>query len=711
MQKTMPLSSQDPLSIAPPSTKARRRLNWRALVAAIGALLAAEAMLIAAHLLRPNEWRVDEGFLFFIVGLVLSGVASALGGRSLTPALSAPPRDERPIRWSAVGQGVVLLALLTQVNALSEASKDSLALLWQVSHHIQITMFIGGISLVTWGICGAPRLRLPWAVLRPSSATITLAGILFVALVARVVNLEYGIHRFLDEMHYANAVANLWGDGSQKILQPFTRDVTAFTWLFPYLQSWTAWLTGPSLSGLRLVAVAFGLAQIVAVYALGKEIAGRPVGLLAALFLATFPPHIHFSRIGINNIADPLFGILAFLYLLRGFRTQNRADYALAGLFTGLTQYFYEGGRLFYPPFIICWLGWLALWGRRDARFHMPSWRQLLAFGGVAAALFIPLYFTWGVGGFPLLPRYEAVGLDGAEITWRAANAGLNPLELMWHNIRAPLLSFVHLPETGWFYGGVHGFILTPLVPFFLLGVAYAYWRLRTPAGALLFWWLIGTAAANSLIRDNVSSPRYLVVFPCVALLFAVGVWWLAQMVLLQAPRARGGWRGVVVAAVVVPLAIYQLHYYLGDHLPNFYRAQYYDEKDRFGVRVKDVEDALFRAMNLPDYTDVHIISRGVIWGPNLPKMLAYYGRTDAIRIAYMQPSEFDQDYLDQLPPDRHHAFFIEPQDAASYNLIAANFRLGLPQFSPYDIPPDRQFILYFADRADNYRRRAQSAP
>lgn len=705
MQKTLALSAQPPNRVsAQKIPHPRRRFHWRALLCAICAILALEAMIVSAHLLRPNEWTVNEGFASFVIGLVFAGIALALKREAVSPPPQKTP--DRPIAWSKVALGFVLLALLTQINALSEASRDSLALIWYISHHVQVILFVGGTGLVTWGVCGAPRWRWPsWQLGWHHGA---LAVIILVGLIARVVNLEYGIHRFLDEMHYANAVANLWYGGPQKILQPFTRDVTSFTWLFPYLQSWTAWLTGPSLTGLRLVGVIFGMAQILAIYALGKELAGRAVGVLAALFLATFPPHIHFSRIGINNIADPLFGMLAFLYVLRGFRTGARADYALVGLFIGLTQYFYEGGRLFYPPFIICWLGWMALFGRRDS-FQLPTWRNLLACGGVAAALFLPMYFVWGVGGFPMLPRYDAVGLDGAEIAWRAANIGLNPLELMWHNIRAPLLGFVHLPESGWFYGGRYGFILTPLVPFFLLGLAFVYWRMGRPAGALLFWWFIGVAAANSLIRDNLSSPRYLVVFPCVALLFAVGVWWLTQIVLPQAMSWR--WRWAIIALMVLPLVAYQYHYYLTDHLPNFYRAQYYDEKDRFGVRVKDVEDALFRAMTLPDDTDVHILSRGVIWGPNLPKMVAYYGRTDEIRIAYMQPSEFDQDYIDQLPPDRHHAFFIEPQDAASYNLIAANFTLGLPQFSPYDIPPDRQFILYFADRADNYRRRATSAP
>ena len=88
---------------------------------------------------------------------------------------------------------------------------------------------------------------------------------------------------------------------------------------------------------------------IPAVYVLGKRLFDHRTGLLAGALLMAFPPHIHFSRIALNNIVDPCFAVVGFIFLLDGFRTQSRRSYALAGVCFGLTQYFYEGGRIVFP--------------------------------------------------------------------------------------------------------------------------------------------------------------------------------------------------------------------------------------------------------------------------------------------------------------------------------------------------------------------------
>ena len=200
------------------------------------------------------------------------------------------------------------------------------------------------------------------------------------ALVLRLWNLEDWIRRFLDELHYGNAVARIEADPSRKFAQPFS-NLTAFSWLFPYIQVWTTQLFQPSMTALRIVAVGFGVAQVLAIYTLGTWLIDRKVGLMSALLLATFPIHLHFSRIGIANIADPLWGILAIAFLVRGFQSQKQRDFVVAGLCLGLTQYFYEGGRLFYVPFVVCWLAWLMLFVKRGRDFIVSLVTQLVLAG------------------------------------------------------------------------------------------------------------------------------------------------------------------------------------------------------------------------------------------------------------------------------------------------------------------------------------------
>ena len=119
------------------------------------------------------------------------------------------------------------------------------------------------------------------------------------------------------------------------------------------MQAWGVGLLGRNLEGLRILSVIVGTLGIPALYFLAKELFDRKTALLAALMPGRFPPHIQFSRIALNNIVDPLFGTLALAFLVRGLKYNRPLDYALSGAALGLTQYFYEGGRLLFPALIL----------------------------------------------------------------------------------------------------------------------------------------------------------------------------------------------------------------------------------------------------------------------------------------------------------------------------------------------------------------------
>jgi hypothetical protein len=68
----------------------------------------------------------------------------------------------------------------------------------------------------------------------------------------------------------------------------------------------------------------------------------------------------------LNNIADPLFGTLAFAFIGRGLLHGRRTDFAIGGAMLGLTHYFYEGGRLLYMPLALAWIAACLLFTVRD---------------------------------------------------------------------------------------------------------------------------------------------------------------------------------------------------------------------------------------------------------------------------------------------------------------------------------------------------------
>ena len=83
-------------------------------------------------------------------------------------------------------------------------------------------------------------------------------------------------------------------------------------------------LFGAGLSPLRIVSGFFGVAEVVALYALIKAVFDRRTALLAALLLATFPPHVHFSRLGMAA-RGVVFGIIG-VFLVIAARHANPAQ-------------------------------------------------------------------------------------------------------------------------------------------------------------------------------------------------------------------------------------------------------------------------------------------------------------------------------------------------------------------------------------------------
>jgi hypothetical protein len=145
---------------------------------------------------------------------------------------------------------------------------------------------------------------------------------------------------------------------------------------------------GRNLAGLRAVSAGSGVMTVLALILLAQELFGRRTALLAAAMLAVYPPHIQFSRLALNNVADPFFGTMALYFMARGINTppqpsrlqwlsppqpspllwggrRGRGDirfnFALAGAMLGLTQYFYEGGRFLLPALVLGWLGFVAV--------------------------------------------------------------------------------------------------------------------------------------------------------------------------------------------------------------------------------------------------------------------------------------------------------------------------------------------------------------
>jgi hypothetical protein len=596
------------------------------------------------------------------------------------PAPHAPP--PAPVRWRLLLLALIPLLLLVQAHFVLREGKFA-----PVSLHVQVALALAGWAGVVAALCGWP-VRVQRPRYTPQAHHIALLLIVVLAAGARLYRLETGIHRWVDEYNFLEAVVQLYESQDHPLLMPFN-SITAFSWFYPYAQWLLTSLNGPSVAAMRLPSVVFGVGQVLALYWLMTHIGTRRAALLAALLLATFPPALHFSRIGINNAADPFFGLLALGWLARGLHSGSRAHFALAGLCLGLTHYFYEGGRLFFSLFSMCWLGWHWLTAPGSRLPWRPLAAGLVAFAAVAG----PLYAAWLYQAKPLFPRYNATRT--LVVTLSDSSASATP----WQRLRAPLLSATTVPDSGAFYRSEAAFVPPTLTPLYLLGLMLCLWRWRSPGGGMLFWWGIAAGVGNALIISSVDAPRYCVVFPAMCGVLAVGADAVWRAVEQLRPRAALRW-GVAAALIIAALA--QALWYLGHHIPFYTRAQFYDETDPINGRtVMDQDDMVWRAVLLPPPVEIYLLGRGFKNTFGLEIAMSYFRRSGA----YGTP--FRWEYSPRVLEGYHvvdnstapKAFFIEPQDTPLLAWLRARYTLYGPYYSPFSAPPERQYALWVTDQ------------
>jgi 4-amino-4-deoxy-L-arabinose transferase-like glycosyltransferase len=650
---------------------------------------------------------------------LIGGGVLLMGSLALSRRLPAPPvasdlplRPARP-RWLPLIGGIGALWMLADANA-TQIGWDRLD---GLSPDGQAALLGIGTVLVGMGLAGKNRAQQAAPLPRtatleaPQSIMHEVAPLLILTLLAlglRVWNLGESIHAFVDELNFATAAREFEWMLNNRLLQPITT-VVAFPRLYPYGQHFFFDLWGHNLTGLRLLSALIGALTVPALYLLARALFDRPTALVAAALLATFPAHLHYSRLGMNNIADPLFGTLALALLGWAMRTQRRTGYALAGLCLGLTQYFYEAGRIVFPVLMIGWLcGGLLIWRRR------PSLRGLLITLLAALIVALPIYITLLGSDQPLAARSQAMIYPDDH--WRGlVNAA--PHSAAWDahldHLKETFLIYVQRHEASFYYAGETPFVLIFWVPALLLGAVTALWRIRTPGGLLPLLWITTTSLGNSFMVAHQDSPRYVTVFPALALLCALGlrtVWGISIQPsadnhptgAANAAPTRLRSAHVILAALVIVLCAGQTWYYFGPHL-DLFNYQY-----RRAKLDPDCEDALFRAQHFAPGTQIYLISDVACNERYANDLIAFLGRD--LTVVALSPQQLSMDTMWGLPRTVDYAFFIAPDDQDTLGLLKLYFRLNPPAYTPYDIAPDKQLVLYYAPSTLPGHRRSEFA-
>lgn len=591
-----------------------------------------------------------------------------------TPTQNFPIKSKRQISPGHLIIGVLLLLVLSFITPMNI--------------HLQFAAFVGGIVLVGFGLSGVTvgaRLRLAQTHNTPGqvNALPLLILITLLAFTLRIINLENSLHLWVDEAHFIDGITRLRDNPNTPLLAPMNF-IASFTWLHAYLEAHSVAIFGPTLAAPRYISAIFGTLTIPAVYFLTIQLVPRrSLALLAALLLAVFPPHVHFSRLALNNIVDPLFGTLAFAFLLKGIRQQRISSLVMAGIFLALTQYYYEGGKIIFPMmgFIVIMVSLL------NKRLH---WRHVGLIMIAFLLVVMPLWITLLRGGYPYFPRAEAQRLSGPDAPSLLADDGMHELNRYvegnlspaWHH----LISQEERNGNAAHYGGGTGLILPMLIPFFLAGMVILLWQgVWIPTGVILL-----TIFGNSLIMNPDMSARFVVVFPFVVIPTAAGIDWVMRSVPThQLLRSRNNKSiksiNYIYFLFIVFLAAVQILYYFGPHLARL------NEQIR---PARDHQDVAWRALDFPPGTQVFLFTDELTFYPHI-EILENYVNHD-LNLHINHPLHLMLRGNSRLPDNSDLAIFMQPNNRDLLRYLSQIFTIPKPQYSPYNVPADKQYVLYY---------------
>jgi len=330
----------------------------------------------------------------------------------------------------------------------------------------------------------------------------------------------------------------------------------------------------PSLFGLnaltlRLTTAIAGTLALPALYLLARLLFGRLTATVAALLLLGYQFHLHYSRVVINNTFESFTYPAAFAALVYGLRYQTRSwPFVLTGLFAGISQYTYAGGRLL-PLLILAFLGYLFLTKRISLQGKALKLLLLLLFFGVFTGPMLVLALKKPAN---YNDRLNQIGV--IQSGWLAKEQQIQhqgPLPILANQFQHALFGFGFYNDRTVSYNP-RGTLANPVMAFFLfLGLGLSLWRWQEPAFALLaLWFWAGLITAGMLTVQPPTSNRLFILTPVVTLLAARSLVETTSF-LAHKLKKRFLFPSTTKTALLIALliAFLDITYYFGTYIPS----------------------------------------------------------------------------------------------------------------------------------------------
>jgi len=519
------------------------------------------------------------------IALLFSGALITILGEALRSAL---PADVRGATISFTILGIILFILgMATINrpALPKGSERILAVL---SKWLQVTpaqvilllssLILAGIAIMASGdtlLMRAPLVALLAWILSIAAALLgawplkakgkqiswqpflIAAGLASIAFLLRGINTQ-GIPNTLtgDE-----ASAGLFG---VEFIQGQVDNILGFGWysfpaLYFYIQAISISILGQTTEALRITSALAGALTVGAVYLAGRTMYGRRTGLYAAIFLAGLHFHVHFSRIGLNNIWDGFWFTVILGLVWWAWNQERREGFLFTGLALGISQYDYVSVRLLFL-LIPAWLLIASLAAR--AQFKRNKAAIFLMFI-VAIVVVMPLAGNYAKHLDQFMAPTNRVSLLGRWLDNEMVITGQPGWRILTKELWISLQAFTNADLRAWYTPG------TPILRsfaagFFLLGVALISVEWRKMQHWLLLLWLGVFVLAGGLSESTPAAQRYSGAAPAAALVVGYALAGISGRLATALKRGSQAFAAISLAIAIL-LAASDINFYFND--------------------------------------------------------------------------------------------------------------------------------------------------
>jgi 4-amino-4-deoxy-L-arabinose transferase-like glycosyltransferase len=456
---------------------------------------------------------------------------------------------------------------------------------------------------------------------------VAVGGLTVAALIPRVVNLSSEPSPISgDEASLAIGAASVLAGTSKNM---FISGVQGHATMQYFVLAADFKVLGASLVDARLLSALAGTVTIPLFYLLLRQMFGRGVAILGAVYLVAYHFHLQFSRVALENISDPLLLVAALLFAWRASEKGKAVDFALTGLVMGLGLYLSPAGRI-VPVIVAAFFAYTVL--RRPAflRQAVPGVGLIALTYSIAA---LPVGVFWLTHPNEFMDRINVVGIfQSGWLDAHRAATGESTLAVLWDQTVRSFGGFGRYADTSaQYYVPISLVDRLSLVPF-LLGIGYSVFRIFDRRHfVLLAAFAAVVITGGVLTKDPPASQRLMGTAPAVAAFVAIGVKLIAD--------AASKWRakaGTVLAGIgIAALVAVNMHFYFFDYRTGGY---YSDYNTRVGTQVAEY------VKTLPPNTRVFFYGAprmyiSTIGHPAMVFPLRDWARFDVLKDGRMTPS------------------------------------------------------------------------